>query len=136
MAKPMNARERAVWEDAEGNLFVPTSLAKGRSPQLRTSQLERGILLDYCEGARRDGVNCVVDRREARKTKKTRRSLVFYETRMQGLGNIARELVLTAPYRRSEKMRSQVRQFKHFLERRRRHMTRSVAEAREQTPFF
>ncbi|MDV3277827.1 MAG: hypothetical protein LYZ69_05095 [Nitrososphaerales archaeon] len=132
----MDARERAVWEDAEGNLSVPTSLAKGRSPQLRTSQLERGILLDYCEGARRDGVNCVVDRRRIEETRKTRRSLIFYETRIQGLGNIARELVLTAPYRRSEKMKRQVGRFKRFVGRRRKHMTRFVAEAREQTPFF
>lgn len=61
VSKPMDAKERALWEDAEGCLIISHSKAQAMEiPELRTGQLERGILEDYCEGARKDGVNCVV----------------------------------------------------------------------------
>ena len=54
----MDARDRALWEDAEGSLYVPNSIDKARNPQLRTTQMELGVLYDYQKGAKRDGVDC------------------------------------------------------------------------------
>jgi hypothetical protein len=93
----MNARERAVWEDAEGSLFVPNE-DKRRGPHLKTSQMERGILLDYQEGTTRDGVVCYFYTRNVKVSEKTPRAYTSYETQIGGMANIALELRLTDRY--------------------------------------
>jgi hypothetical protein len=132
---PMDAKERAVWEDAEGSLSIP---GKGlnKSPRLRTTQMEREILLDYCAGAEKDGVRCRVYTSVVRKTAKTPRALTFYYTAITGVANIGLELQLTAPYRRSAKLAKQIRRFKAFLGLKRKRIQRSVAKARELSLHF
>ena len=81
---PMNARDRALWEDAEGSLFVPKNLGKTeRRPVLLTSQLDKDIQLDYCAGARKDGVKCYVVKAIVRRTKKTPRLLIFTSRKLE-----------------------------------------------------
>jgi len=84
---PMDAKERAVSEDAEGSLSVPGERLN-KSPRLRTTQMEREILLDYCAGAEKDGVRCRVYASVVRKTAKTPRSLTFRYTAITGVTNI------------------------------------------------
>jgi hypothetical protein len=52
-------------------------------PVLLTSQLDKDIQLDYCAGARRDGVRCYVVRASVKKTKKTPRPFTFYITQVR-----------------------------------------------------
>jgi hypothetical protein len=81
---PMDAKERALWEDAEGSLFVPEKLGKTeRRPVMLTSQLDRDIQLDYCVGARKDGVKCYVVKAVVKKTEKTPRAFTFYITQIR-----------------------------------------------------
>lgn len=136
MALPMNARDRAVWEDAEGSLSVPKDLEDWSPPRLQTSQMERGILADYREGALQDGVGCFLRVNNVRKTAKTPRPYTFYQTYIGGLANIALELRLTAPYRRSVKMASQILKFKAYLALQRKETQRSVLIARELSVYF
>jgi hypothetical protein len=111
----MDAKDRAVWEDAEGSLTVEGGVAIGKAVHLRTTQLERDILLDYQLGAAAGGVRVIVAERYARKTMRNPRSFTFYESPIYGLCDIARELELTAPYRRSLKFARQILVFKAFL---------------------
>jgi hypothetical protein len=135
----MEARDRAVWEDAEGSLRVPSEYqwrTRNTSPSLRTSQLELGILQDYYVGALRDGVKCSLFVRNAKKTVKTPRAFTFYETSVIGLANIALELRLTAPYRRSVKMANQILKFKSFIALPRKQIRGSIMEARNLSHYF
>ena len=134
--KPMDARDRAIWEDAEGSLYVPKAIYKGRSPSLRTTQLEYGILADYRIGALRDGVKCTILTMNVKKTVKSPRAFVFYETYIHGLVNISRELRLTSSYRRSFKLGNQIRNFKTYLWLPRKTTQRQVIEARELSKWF
>ncbi|MDE1854381.1 MAG: hypothetical protein KGI38_11640 [Thaumarchaeota archaeon] len=133
---PMKANERAVWEDAEGSLRVPKTVSEARSPLLRTSQMEKGILWDYQLGAFRDGVKCSVYVRNAHKSSKTPRAYTFYETTIQGIAHIALELKLTAPYRRSVKFASEINRFKAFLALPREKIHESLINARSLSVFF
>jgi len=133
----MDAKERALWEDAEGSLYVPSSIAKGqRRPVLLTSQLDRDIQLDYCSGARKDGVKCYVVTANVRKTEKTLRAFTFYITQVRDQLSLARELRLTAPYRRNKKIRARTRKFKAWLALPRKQLARSIIEARKEAALF
>ena len=133
----MGAKERAVWEDAEGSLFVPKGLGKTeRRPALLTSQLDKDIQLDYCAGARQDGVKCYVVKAAVRKTRKKPRAFTFYITQIRDQLSLARELRLTAPYRRSEKIHERTRKLKVWLALPRRHLRESIVEARKETALF
>lgn len=133
----MNTIERALWEDAEGSLFVPDHIGKGqRRPVLPTSQLDKDIQLDYCAGARRDGVKCYVVEAKVRKTKKTPKAFTFYITQVRDQISLARELRLTAPYRRSKKIRARTRKYKTWLALPRRYLRRVIVEARREVTLF
>lgn len=134
---PMDANERALWEDAEGSLFVPRGVGKGeRRPVMLTSQLDKDIQLDYCAGARKDGVNCHVVKATVRKTRKTPRAFTFYITQIRDQVSLARELRLTAPYRRNRKIRKRIRKFKAWLALPRRNLTRPIVKARKEAALF
>jgi hypothetical protein len=134
--KPMEARDRAVWEDAEGSLWVPAAGSRKSGPHLRTSQTEKGILLDYQVGALSDGISCGCYTRNAKKTAKTPRAYTFYETQISGNLNVALELCLTAPFRRSIKFASQIDRFKAFLALPRMRTYDTLIRARELCKFF
>ena len=134
---PMGAKERAVWEDAEGSLFVPKGLGKTeRRPVLLTSQLDKDIQLDYCAGARKDGVKCYVVKASVRKTRKTPRAFTFYITQIRDQLSLARELRLTAPYRRSKKIHEKTRKLKAWLALPRGQLRESIVEARKEAALF
>lgn len=92
--------------------------------------------MDYQMGATRDGVKCTILTMHAKKTAKTPRAFTFYATSIDGLANIALELQLTAPYRRSVKLANQISRFKAFLALPRKKTKRQLVEARSLTPFF
>ena len=134
---PMDARERAVWEEAEGSLFVPKNLGKTeRRPVLLTSQLDKDIQLDYCMGARKDGVKCYVVRAVVKKTKKTPRPFTFYITQVRDQVSLARELRLTRPFRRSKKILARIRKYKAWLALPRKILRKSIVNARKEAALF
>ena len=133
--RPMNARDRAVWEDAEGSLWVPGETFI-RGPHLKTSQMEREILVDYQAGAAKDGVVRYIYTRNAKKSLRTPRDYTFYETQIGGMANIARELRLTPPYRRSAKFAAQISKFKAYLALPRKQTHDCVTQARKLSRFF
>jgi len=137
MRLPMNARDRALWEDAEGSLFVPKCLGKKeRRPVLLTSQLDKDIQLDYCAGARMDGVKCYVVKANVRKTKKTPRAFTFYITQVRDQLSLARELRMTAPYRRNKKILARIRKYKAWLALPRKRLVKAIVEARTEVASF
>ena len=109
---------------------MPSETDKRSGPHLKTSQMGKGILLDYQIGARRDGVVCHLYTRHAKESAKITRAYTFYETSVDGLANIARELVVTAPFRRSPKFQARIRKFKRYVAVPRRKTQKSVIEAR------
>jgi len=134
---PMDAKEGAIWEDAEGSLFVPKGLGKNeRRPVLLTSQLDKDIQLDYCAGARRDGVKCHVVKAVVRKTRKTPRAFTFYITQVRDQLSLARELRLTAPYRRSKKIQARTRKLRAWLALPRTFLRESIVQARKEMALF
>ncbi|HEV2139314.1 MAG TPA: hypothetical protein VGR53_10785 [Nitrososphaerales archaeon] len=134
---PMDAKDRALWEDAEGSLFVPRGVGKGnRMPVLLTSQLDKDIQLDYCSGARKDGVKCYVVKANVRKTKKTPGAFTFYITQVRDQVSLAKELRLTAPYRRNKKIRARIRKLKAWLKLPRTYLRKPIMEARNEMALF
>jgi hypothetical protein len=134
---PMDAKERALWEDAEGSLFVPEKLGKTeRRPVMLTSQLDRDIQLDYCVGARKDGVKCYVVKAVVKKTEKTPRAFTFYITQIRDQVSLARELRLTAPFRGNKKIHARIQKYKAWLALPRRHLREPIVKARREAGLF
>jgi hypothetical protein len=134
---PMDAKERALWEDAEGSLFVPKKWGKKeRRPVPLTSQLDKDIQLDYCAGARKDGVRCYVVEAVVKKTEKTPRAFTFYITQVRDQLSLARELRLTAPFRRNKKILKRIRRYRAWLALPRRYLRKPIVEARREVALF
>ena len=108
VARPMNAQERALWEDAEGSFST-------RGYAIKMSQKFIEPLLDYCEGARRDGLTSRIYRREPKKTEKTPNPSPYYEASVSGAEDVAKEIALTEGLHRHPGRIEQIERVKEEL---------------------
>jgi hypothetical protein len=106
----MDRKERASWIDSEGAI----------THEIMVSQDERQLLEDYCEGARRDTVEC----RVIPATEKG------YNAVIEPIVSVAKEISLTEPYIRTQRKKQQIQAFKTRLATPRRRLATSIIEAR------
>ena len=93
--KPMTPCERGNWIDTEGNIGADL---RGRFV-IDVAQVEREPLEDYCNGARRDGVECRV---------RYDRTARVWIARITGAENVAREVSLTRDCMRTARKHAQI----------------------------
>jgi hypothetical protein len=106
--KPMSAQERALWEDAEGSYSV-------HGYGVKTSQKFIEPLIDYCEGARRDGIRSAIAKREPKRTEKMPNPAPYYEAYITGAAHVAREILLTERWHRHPGRIRQIEKVKEEL---------------------
>ncbi|MFB0503172.1 MAG: hypothetical protein ACETWE_05000 [Candidatus Bathyarchaeia archaeon] len=109
----MSRCERGVFIDAEGYLWK-----KG----MQITQAERGILEDYCEGAKKDSIPCRIRYMPA---------IQEYQAEITAYENVAKEIVLTQDCIRTKRRLSQIDFFKRELARPRKKRDPRVEKARE-----
>jgi hypothetical protein len=123
--RPMNAKERAVWFDTEGSLYVsPTDNPLKKSVAIFSiAQSSRQPLEDFKEGAALDGINCrIIQRVKGEQSE--------YRLVISGLEDISKELVREAPYLRTVQKQTEVGNFRSYLARERDLTKSSVESAR------
>ncbi len=83
-----------------------------------------------------DGVKCYVVKANVRKTQKTPRAFTFYITQVRDQLSLARELRMTAPYRRNKKILARIREYKAWLALPRKRLVKAIVEARTEVASF
>jgi|GEM_PF-1858690 hypothetical protein len=124
--RPMNACERAVWEDAEGCFYFNSLLSMYR---IRTFQKERSMLEAYRLGADLDGVVCRVIVEPRKKTRHFPYNIVTYYSEISGIVNVAKELEITAPWRRHPEKIRRIEELKRMLATPKKRVKRKMIEA-------
>jgi hypothetical protein len=123
----MKRAESGSWIDTEGAIMARTP--GRRNYEISVYQNEVAPLRDYKEGAERDGVPCIIEKFY------THGRLQFRVT-VRGVVHVAREILLTRRWIRTRKKQRQIRNFKKAVFEKRKHLSKTIIEARKIAKLF